>query len=124
MKKAKLIPIPRGMNDLNLRLSYLYMELKLLMICSQIVFVGAKAVLKLPFPFAFKLDIGANGDLNLNSARDQIIYDEKWLIFENNLYRIVCKRLKESLSVSEWEIVNEIIQKSHAETFKWIANSF
>lgn len=85
---------------------------------------ASKAVLKLPFPFAFKLDIGANGDLNLNSARDQIIYDEKWLIFENNLYRIVCKRLKESLSVSEWEIVNEIIQKSHAETFKWIANSF
>ena len=52
-----------------------------------------------------------NSDLNLNSARDQIIYDEKWLTFEENLYQVICKRLKEQLSLSDWERLNEIIQK-------------
>lgn len=57
------------------------------------------------------MDIGVNSDLNLNSARDQIIYDEKWLTFEENLYRIICRRLKDILSSSDWKILNEIIQK-------------
>ena len=84
----------------------------------------SKAVLKIPFPFSFRLDIGVNSDLNLNSARDQIIYDEKWLIFEENLYRIICKKLKDILSSSDWTILNEIIQKNDAEIFRRVANSF
>lgn len=62
----------------------------------------SNAVLKMPFPFSFRLDIGVNCDLNLNSARDQIIYDDKWLNFEENLYRVICRRLKGVLSESEW----------------------
>ncbi|MEI3116797.1 MAG: hypothetical protein V8S30_01915 [Merdibacter sp.] len=46
----------------------------------------SKAVLKIPFPLSFRMDIGVNSDLNLNFARDQIIYNEKWLTFEENLY--------------------------------------
>lgn len=84
----------------------------------------SKAVLKIPFPFSFRLDIGVNSDLNLNSARDQIIYDEKWLTFEENLYRIICRRLKDALSSSDWKILNEIIQKNNTDTFSRVANSF
>lgn len=84
----------------------------------------SKAVLKIPFPFSFRLDIGVNSDLNLNSARDQIIYDEKWLTFEENLYRIICRRLKDILSSSDWKILNEIIQKNNTDTFCRVANSF
>ena len=84
----------------------------------------SKAVLKIPFPFSFRLDIGVNSDLNLNSARDQIIYDEKWLTFEENLYRIICRRLKDILSSSNWKILNEIIQKNNTDTFCRVANSF
>ena len=70
------------------------------------------------------MDIGENGDLNLNSARDQIIYDEKWLRFEENLYSIICIQLKENLSLSDWKLLNEIIQKNNKDTFGRIANSF
>lgn len=84
----------------------------------------SKAALKIPFPFSFRLDIGVNSDLNLNSARDQIIYDEKWLTFEENLYRIICRRLKDTLSSSDWKILNEIIQKNNTDTFSRVANSF
>ena len=84
----------------------------------------SKAILKIPFPFSFRLDIGENGDLNLNSARDQIIYDEKWLRFEENLYSIICTQPKEILSLSDWKLLNEIIQKNNKDTFGRIANSF
>ena len=83
----------------------------------------SKAILKIPFPFSFRLDIGENGDLNLNSARDQIIYDEKWLKFEENLYSIICIKLKEILSLSDWKLLNQIIQKNNKDTFGRIANS-
>lgn len=79
---------------------------------------------KIPFPFSFRLDIGVNSDLNLNSARDQIIYDEKWLIFEENLYRLICKQLITILSSQEWETLNEIIQKNDADIFRRVASSF
>ena len=84
----------------------------------------SNAVLKIPFPFSFRLDIGVNCDLNLNSARDQIIYDDKWLSFEENLYRVICRRLKGVLSESEWKILNEIIQKNKTDTFSQVANNF
>lgn len=77
----------------------------------------SKAVLKIPFPLSFRLDICVNSDLNLNSARDQIIYDDKWLIFEENLYRVICIRLKEILSLSDWEMLKKILKKIDTDTF-------
>lgn len=82
----------------------------------------SKAVLKIPFPFAFRLDIGTKSDLNLNSARDQIIYDDKWLHFEENLYWIICRQLVETLSPEEWKILKQIIQKSNADIFSDVAS--
>lgn len=84
----------------------------------------SQAILKIPLPFSFRLDIGVNSDLNLNSARDQIIYDEKWLTFEENLYCIICRKLKECLSTSEWKCLNEVIQKNNTGMFSRIADKF
>lgn len=54
----------------------------------------SKAVLKIPFPFSFRLDIGVNSDLNLNSARDQIIYDEKWLTLKKTYIELFVEDLR------------------------------
>lgn len=84
----------------------------------------SKALLKIPFPFSFRLDIGENNDLNLNSARDQIIYDEKWLKFEDNLYSLICEQLKDTLSISDWKILSDFIPKSDVEIFGKILKKF
>lgn len=86
--------------------------------------ISSKAVLKIPFPFSFRLDIGDNSDLNLNSARDHIIYDEKWLKFEENLYQIICKQLKMALKSSDWKTLKKIIQKSQSKLFSSISNNY
>jgi len=83
-----------------------------------------KTKLKFPFPFSFRLDIGQNSDLNLNSARDQIIYDEKWLSFEESLYSTICERLKTNLRLSDWKALKQIIQKSKADVFIRVAGKY
>ena len=76
-------------------------------------------------------DIAPEGSVmlvyNYDHAQDKlevISYDEKWLTFEENLYRIICRRLKDILSSSDWKILNEIIQKNNTDTFSRVANSF
>lgn len=81
----------------------------------------SKTVLKIPFPCSFRLDIGQHNDLNLNSARDQIIYDDKWLLFEECFYEIVCQQLKLNLCASEWENIKEIIAQSSSSNFSRVA---
>jgi len=81
----------------------------------------SKTIIKIPFPFSFRLDIGQNSDLNLNSARNQIIYDEKWLLFEENLYRTICEQLVSVLNSSDWELLKQIILKNDVGTFNKIA---
>lgn len=85
---------------------------------------GSKTVFKMPFPFSFRLDIGQNNDLNLNSARDQIIYDEKWLSFEESFYSVICSQLATALKPSDWKRLKQIIQKNNADTFNRIAQTF
>jgi hypothetical protein len=83
----------------------------------------SKTVLNIPFPFSFRLDIGQNSDLNLNSARNQIIYDEKWLLFEENLYRTICDQLVSMLNKSDWETLKQIILKNYVGTFSRIVHN-
>lgn len=84
----------------------------------------SKTVLKMPFPLSFRLDIGQNNDLNLNSARDQIIYDEKWLMFEESFYSIICSQLATVLKPSDWKRLKQIIQKNSEDAFSRIAQKF
>ncbi len=85
---------------------------------------SSKTILKMPFPLSFRLDIGQNNDLNLNSARDQIIFDEKWLSFEEAFYKVVCKQLSSILKPSDWKSLKEIIRNSDTDTFKRIAQLY
>lgn len=81
----------------------------------------SKAILEIPFPISFNIDIGNNSDLNLNSARNQVIYDEKWLLFEENLYSLISKRLKEVLSLTDdWKEFSDLIQENNINTFSKI----
>lgn len=71
---------------------------------------GEKTELDLPFPIRFRLDIGNTNDLNLNSSRTQIIYDEVWLHFENQFYDLVCQALCSAVGESEWKIIKSIFR--------------
>lgn len=61
-----------------------------------------KAVLNFPLPLAFKIDIYGDSDLNLNSARTKVIYDEKWLKFESDLYEVINRGLALKLGDKKW----------------------
>jgi hypothetical protein len=78
----------------------------------------SKTILDLPFPFSFRLDIGDSADLNLNSARDKIIYDEKWLKFEENIYEVICSKLKME---ENWDLLKAVIADSKSKLFKTVA---
>lgn len=79
---------------------------------------GQKAIFHLPFPITFRLDIGGNNDLNLNSARTQIIYDDTWLNFERNFFEIICQKLKLVMKNMRWNAFKNIIKTNSSD--KWI----
>lgn len=81
-----------------------------------------KAVLNLPFPIRFRLDIGLSHDLNLNSSRTQVIYDEIWLAFEKSFYETVCKRVKDKL-IDKWKCFKEIFGDTSLNEFNDIIKS-
>lgn len=72
---------------------------------------GQKAVLEFPFPLRFRLDVGSVNDLNLNSARTQIIYDELWITFERQLTETILTKIKSTLSQVEWDAMKNIFSK-------------
>lgn len=83
-----------------------------------------KAVLKLPFSIRFRLDIGSNNDLNLNSARTQIIYDDVWLKFERQFIETVCVKWKSKVDKGEWEKIKKIfLRESKNDVFSELLSS-
>jgi molecular chaperone HtpG len=82
---------------------------------------GQKAVLELPLPIRFRLDIGSNNDLNLNSARAQIIYDDVWLKFEKQFIETICIKLKAKVDKDEWSKMKKIfLRESKSDVFSEI----
>lgn len=69
---------------------------------------GQKSVLHFPFPIRLRLDVGGSNDLNLNSARTQIIYDDTWLQFEKDLFETVCIKIKEAIGPKMWANIKAI----------------
>ena len=83
-----------------------------------------KAVLELPFSIRFRLDIGSNNDLNLNSARTQIIYDDVWLKFERQFIETVCAKWKSKVDTGEWEKIKKIfLRESKNDVFSELLSS-
>jgi len=73
-----------------------------------------KVRLAWPFPLLLILDITGDHDLNLNSARTEIIFDDKWVAFEQNLATLVLQQIKTKIgNVNKWEKLKKILLKSN-----------
>lgn len=70
---------------------------------------SSKTKLRWPFPVLIVIDLGGNADLNLNSARTEIIYDSKWIDFEENLFYIICQQIKHKLGKRMWPYFKDIL---------------
>lgn len=57
------------------------------------------------------LDIGGKNDLDLNSARNEILYNEKWNCFEQDLAYIICTGIYENVNIEYWLQLKEILLK-------------
>lgn len=57
-----------------------------------------KTVLKWPFPVLLVLDLQGTNDLDLNSARNEIVLNESWEKFERNLAYVICTGLFSKLT--------------------------
>ncbi|WFR58804.1 ATP-binding protein [Anaerocolumna sp. AGMB13025] len=85
---------------------------------------GQKAVLELPIPIRFRLDIGSVNDLNLNSARTQVIYDEVWIAFERQFIETILSKIKVTVPKSTWNTMKSIFgNSSKNEVFLELLNS-
>ncbi len=73
-----------------------------------------KSKLAFPFPIKLKIDVIGNRDLNLNTARNLVVFDEKWCDFADSLSRLICKEVRAKVSSSYWqELVNVWSTVSH-----------
>ncbi|MFD2671866.1 HD domain-containing protein [Marinicrinis sediminis] len=61
-----------------------------------------------PFPAYLVVDINGNRDIDLNSARTEVTYNEKWVEFAEDLSFVVCRELSKKVSVKYWERLKEI----------------
>jgi molecular chaperone HtpG len=69
-----------------------------------------KVQLRFPFACDIKVDVLFNRDLDLNSARTEIIYNDKWADFYNNLCILLCTEIKKNLSKTYWNKLKKIFQ--------------
>jgi hypothetical protein len=65
--------------------------------------------LRWPIPMLLVLNYGNTKDLDLNSARDEIIQNDKWDEFEQNLSYIICTKIYELTSKEYWNVLYEVL---------------
>lgn len=68
-----------------------------------------EAVINFPLPTLLVLDIYDKTELNLNTARTNVIYDNKWLEFEKKLVLTLCTKMRMKLKAREWKYLQKII---------------
>ncbi|MBL3548125.1 ATP-binding protein [Chryseobacterium sp. KMC2] len=84
-----------------------------------------QAVLSFPFPILIIVDAFGKTDLDLNSARTEIVLSDKWRDFEKKLSQIICKELSNQIDPENWKKLKDIFLKSsNNEVFKDVLNSF
>lgn len=77
-----------------------------------------KSMLKWPLPMLIILDVQGASGLDLNSARNEIIFNDKWNHFEDRLSFLVCKGLKQTLEHDYWQQLAIILEeKTNSENF-------
>jgi hypothetical protein len=67
-----------------------------------------------PICVLLKINIGGKLDLNLNSARTEVLKDEKWVHFERVLANIILKNIKMQSNDEYWKIFKEWVGKKKA----------
>ncbi|RLA49634.1 MAG: metal-dependent phosphohydrolase [Gammaproteobacteria bacterium] len=65
-----------------------------------------------PFPMVIVIDICGNMDLDLNSARTQIIMSDKWQKFEEMVAFEICSGIASSVSSEYWEKLVELLKEN------------
>lgn len=63
-----------------------------------------------PFPLIIIADICGNRDLDLNSARTEIIMSEKWIDFEEELSFLICSGLAKTMEADYWNNLKAIFE--------------
>ncbi|MBP2640230.1 MAG: metal dependent phosphohydrolase [Firmicutes bacterium] len=72
-----------------------------------------------PFPMLLVIDICGKRDLDLNSARTQVILSDKWVEFEEELAFSICSGISKDVGFEYWEILRDILLNSaKSECFK------
>lgn len=66
-----------------------------------------------PFPLILVVDICGNRDLDLNSARTEIIMSEKWIDFEEKLASLICKKISELVGAEYWKKLKQILMQGN-----------
>lgn len=78
-----------------------------------------KTCINWPLPILLILDITGKNDLDLNSARSEIVFNTKWNNFEENLAYIICTQLKKKFKPEYWErFIEVILDKNESQNFK------
>lgn len=73
-----------------------------------------KAKIRWCLPMLLVVDIIERNDVDLNSARTELIYNDKWNRFEADLAEIILSKLKEQLEVDYWVELKEILTNSES----------
>ena len=71
-----------------------------------------------PFPILIVADICGKRDIDLNSARNQIVISDKWQDFEEKLAYLVCVEIKKAVSAEYWVALKALLLSvSQSESF-------
>lgn len=70
-----------------------------------------KNKLRWPIPVLIVLDFSGPHELELNSARTEIVFDEKWQHFEKDLAYVLLSSLRRAVSSSYWKALKKVLRE-------------
>ncbi len=71
-----------------------------------------------PLPILLVVDVCGERDLDLNSARTEIVLSEKWLAFEEMLVTALARGIAQQVAPKYWEAIRQILkEKTDSEVF-------
>jgi hypothetical protein len=71
-----------------------------------------QARLNWPFPLLLVIDICGQRDLDLNSARNQILLGENWIDFEEVLAELTCTAIRNQVGHDYWASLKTLLQSA------------
>lgn len=65
-----------------------------------------------PFPILMVIDICGQRDVDLNSARTQIIFGESWIDFEETLAIMTCESIRDQVEPEYWNKLRPLLEEN------------